>query len=339
MELSDITIPDELIAQRPSDERDKCRLLCLNKTSGKMEHRVFEDVVKLFSDGDLLIFNDSRVVKARFEGFKSTGGKIELFLLNPSLGSNQWHSLVKGKNIKEGSKMILGKAGVMAEVVSKEDDGTFIVSFPSSVDVNSMMEKNGTLPLPPYIKRLADEKDDIMYQTVFADKPGSVASPTAALHFTKPLIKKIEAGGIKTRFVTLHVSYGTFSMVRDIDSHIMHEEFYSVPAELEGLVKACKASGKKVWAVGTTVVRTLESAFNEELDLIKPAGATSLFIRPGYRFKVVDSMITNFHHPSTSLIHLVAAFAGTGNIVKAYKEAVPLKYRMLSYGDAMAIVI
>ncbi|MFH1223144.1 MAG: tRNA preQ1(34) S-adenosylmethionine ribosyltransferase-isomerase QueA [Pseudomonadota bacterium] len=339
MDISSINIPEELIAQHPQTQRDKCRLLCLNKTDGKIKHAIFDSVHELFSVGDVLVFNDSKVVKARFDAVKESGGKSELFLLDPCSQKNAWHSLIKGKNIKQGTKIIIGKAGVAVEVVAKNNDGTFMVSFPTGTDVNTLMNEFGTIPLPPYIKRPADKKDEEMYQTVFAARPGSVASPTAALHFTEPLIQKIKDKGVEIKFVTLHVSYGTFSMVRDIDTHIMHEEFYSVPNDTADALKKCRNSGGKIWAVGTTVVRTMESAFDEDLKLVKPLGATSLFIKPGYKFKAVDSMLTNFHHPSTSLIYLVAAFAGVGHIVSAYKDAVALRYRMLSYGDAMAIVV
>lgn len=293
----------------------------------------------LLNPGDLIIFNNSKVVKARFDGVKLTGGKVELFLLRPVDGSNNmWHSLIKGKNIQSGTLINIAGSDLSAQVNLHNEDGTFIVHFEDKVDISKMMEEFGKLPLPPYIKRMPNTDDAKYYQTVFASEHGSVAAPTAALHFTDLLMKKISDKGVKVGFVTLHVGYGTFSMIRDLDKHIMHEEYYSIPHGLAEMIRECKVRSSKIWAVGTTVIRTLESAFDKDLKLSKPNGATSLFIRPGYEFKVVDSVITNFHHPDTTLIQLVSAFAGVDNIVKAYGEAVNNEYRLLSYGDAMAII-
>ena len=338
MKISDINIPEKLIAQYPLPEREKCRLLYLSKKEGSIRHMVFEDVISLFQPGDLVILNNSKVVKARFDGVKPTGGKVELFLIRPVPGSeNFWHCLIRGKNINPGTIIFIGGSDLKVEVVS-HDDGTFTVKFDDNVDIFKIMEDFGRLPLPPYIQRMPDINDKRYYQTVFASADGSVAAPTAALHFTQDLIDKIKDKDVNTDFVTLHVGYGTFSMIRDIDTHIMHDEFYIVPSDLEQKIKDCKQRGSKIWAVGTTVVRTLETAFNKDLVLCNPAGFTDLFIRPGYEFKVVDALITNFHHPETTLIYLVSAFAGIDNIVNAYKEAVDKEYRLLSYGDAMVIM-
>jgi S-adenosylmethionine:tRNA ribosyltransferase-isomerase len=338
MNICDINIPDELIAQHPVHERDECRLLVLNKTTGKIEHKKFKEILSFFNKGDVLVLNDSKVVNARFDAHKNTGGAVELFLLRPASGiPTCWYSLVKGKNIKEGSILTIANTDIQINVTAKMEDGTYQISFPKNSDVDCIMNQHGKLPLPPYVKREPDSEDKEYYQTVFAKNPGSVASPTASLHFTPELLSKIKAKGVEIVFVTLNVGYGTFSIVRDIEHHIMHEETYSVPKTIEAVLNNCRNRGNKIWAVGTTVVRTLESAFNDELKLVNPNGATKLFIRPGYKFKVVDNLATNFHHPSTTLIHLVAAFAGENNICASYTEAVKERYRMLSYGDAMVI--
>jgi len=339
MKLNDITIPEELIAQHPAHERDSCRLLVLDRTAKKIEHKNFKDILGFFNKGDVLVLNNSKVVNARFCAHKVTGGLVELFLLRP-LGSGLivWHSLVKGKNIKEGSILIIDESNIQLSVLSKMEDGTYKVSFPKNSDVNLIMEQYGKLPLPPYVRREPEAEDREYYQTVFAKEPGSVASPTASLHFTPDLLAKIKAKGVEIVFVTLHVGYGTFSIVRDLEHHLMHEETYVVPETIESVLNTCRLTGHKIWAVGTTVVRTLESAFNEKLKLVAPVGSTRLFIRPGYKFKVVDRLVTNFHHPSTTLIHLVAAFAGEDNICTSYVDAVTERYRMLSYGDAMVLI-
>ena len=339
MDILKINIPEGLIAQHPAHQRDACKLLVLNKGDGSLETKMFRDIKSFFKKGDVLVLNNSKVVNSRFMVHKSTGGAAELFILRPKSGTlDVWHGLIKGKNIKSGSVLTIDGSDIEVRVLSKNDDGTFEVEFPKGINVFDVMASFGKLPLPPYVKREPDTEDKEYYQTVFAKEPGSVASPTAALHFTPALLEEIKELGVEIVFVTLHVGYGTFSIVRDIEHHVMHEEAYSVDKELETILKDCRNKGSNIWAVGTTVVRTLESAFNEKLDLVAPYGATKLFIRPGYKFKVVDSLVTNFHHPSTTLIHLVAAFAGEDNICRSYQEAVSKGYRMLSYGDAMAII-
>jgi S-adenosylmethionine:tRNA ribosyltransferase-isomerase len=343
--LSSIKIPKELIAQYPLMDREKCRLLMLNKKTRNIEHKMFSDILDIAKAGDLFVFNNSRVIKARFEAFKPSGGKIELFLIRPlessnSLNSNPstWHCLIRGKNIKPGLRVKISKDGLGANIVEVLSDGTFNVKFDDKVDIFALMNLFGKLPLPPYIKRLPNLDDETYYQTVFANIDGSVAAPTAALHFTDDILSKMESLGIQKEFLTLHVGYGTFSTVRDLDKHIMHSEFYTIPDTLLNSIRTCKKRGGRVWAVGTTVVRTLESVFDEDLNLLSTSGFTSLFIRPGYKFKVLDAMVTNFHHPDTTLIYLVSAFAGLENIVRAYSEAVENNYRFLSYGDAMIIL-
>lgn len=336
MKPLNIVIPERLIAEHPSKERDQCRLLCLNRDSGKIQHLVFTDLLGFFRRGDLLIFNDTKVVNARLFGTKKSGGAVELLLLN-KYKDNLWKSLLRGKNIKEGTELRIDSTDFDV-VVNSVDKGSYIIAFPDHVDVLDLMDRLGQIPLPPYIKREPEFADYSMYQTVFAKEKGSVAAPTASLHFTDDMITRIKEMGVLVEFLTLHVGYGTFSPVRDPDTHIMHEEYFSFDSSLGDKILSCRHSGGKVWAVGTTVVRTLESAFNDGLELLKSSGSTKLFIRPPYQFKVVDCMVTNFHHPSTSLIYLVSAFAGEENIERAYNEAIGLDYRMLSYGDAMAII-
>ena len=336
MRFSNIFIPDELIASEPLLKRDECRLLCLEKNTGNIKHMLFKDVVEFFKDGDLLVFNNTKVVNARLYVSKTTGGAVEILLLRPATYPN-WRCLIKGKNIKKGTILKINDTDILVEV-SVVDDGHYEVKFPDSTDVLLLMEKVGQIPLPPYIKRDPVQSDYEMYQTVFAKEKGSVASPTASLHFTDDLINKIKDKGVSVHFVTLHVGYGTFSPVRDPDTHVMHEEFFSFDKNLEGAISKCKNSGGRVWAVGTTVVRTLESAFDDDLHVERTSGWSNLFIKEPYKFKVIDCMITNFHHPSTSLMYLVSAFAGEDRIIKSYNDAVSKKYRMLSYGDAMAII-
>ena len=344
-DLNSINIPKELIAQYPILDRDRCKLLVLDKANGQIKHHTFRDILSFMKPNDLVVFNNSRVIKARFEAFKPTGGKVELFLIRPAQDSGsveggvvKWLCLIRGKNIKPGLRIQISKDGAGANVVDSLSDGTFYVEFDNKLDIPSLMDLFGKLPLPPYIKRPPDANDEKYYQTVFANINGSVAAPTAALHFTDDILSQMSKLDVDKEFLTLHVGYGTFSSVRDIKDHVMHSEFYTVPDTLAKSVQACKNHGGRVWAVGTTVVRTLESAFDKDLNIIEQSGFTSLFIKPGYKFKVVDAMITNFHNPDTTLIYLVAAFAGVDKIVSAYSEAVHNNYRLLSYGDAMAIL-
>ncbi len=336
MKASEIVIPEALIATHPAKERDRCRLICLNRDNGKIDHLIFFQLLDLFRPGDLLVFNDTKVVNARMFAAKKSGGAVEILLLNRS-HDNVWNCLLRGKNIKQGTQLRLDSTDFDA-VVSKVDNGSYQLEFPEAVDVPDLMDRLGQIPLPPYIKREPEYADYHMYQTVFARQKGSVAAPTASLHFTDEMICKIKEKGVLVEFLTLHVGYGTFSPVRDPITHVMHEEYFSFDTSLADKISACRNSGGRIWAVGTTVVRTLESAFNDKLELVSSSGSTDLFIRPPYKFKVVDCMVTNFHHPSTSLMYLVSAFAGEENIVKAYNEAIALEYRMLSYGDAMAII-
>lgn len=331
----DFEVPENLIAQFPTEPRDECRLMILDQKSHKIEHKVFKNILELFNKGDLLVFNNTRVIKARIFAQKSTGGKVEILLLK-EISNNIWEALISGKKIKEGLEIFLEDKKVLIQ--KHINKSKFLIQFFGVKDILSYTEKNGNIPLPPYIKREANKKDEEMYQTVFNENLGSVASPTASLHFTKDLLSKLKKKGVNSAYLTLNVGYGTFAPLEDINSHKMHTEEYFVPLKLEKIIKETKLRGNKIIAVGTTVVRTLESAFDKNLNLIKASGETNLFIKENYNFKVPDIIITNFHHHSTTLIHLVGAFAGYDFIEKAYKTAIKNKYKMLSYGDAMIIL-
>jgi S-adenosylmethionine:tRNA ribosyltransferase-isomerase len=333
MSLVDFDIPEDRIAQHPYEKRDLCKLLVLDKKKSNVSHYKFKDIVDFITPKDLIIFNDSKVLKAKLFGKKETGGAIEIVLLKEK-EKNIWNCLMKGKNIKKNSNIFLDN--LKSKVLNKNIDVTYDIKF--YFNVLDYASKKGVMPLPPYIKRASNLKDLDYYQTVFSKKLGSVASPTASLHFTKKLLEKIKNLGTEMFYITLHVGYGTFSIVRDPNTHTMHKEFFSFDKALEQKIKDCKKRGGRVWAVGTTVVRTVESCFDENFNLVKNFGETNLFIKPGYKFKVVDKVITNFHHPRTSLMYLVCAFAGKKNIEKAYKNAIENDYKFLSYGDSMAII-
>ena len=335
----DFTVPEELIAQYPKEPRDECRLMSLNKKTKKIEHKIFKDIINVLNKGDLLVFNNTRVIKARIFGRKITGGRVEILLLK-SISEDTWEALVSGKKIHEGLEIFLEDnedADKKVKIEKHINKSKFLVKFFGINDILSYTEKYGKIPLPPYIKRMASEKDEEMYQTVFNENLGSVASPTASLHFTKSLLSKLKEKGVLSTYLTLNVGYGTFAPLEDVNVDKLHTEEYFVPKNVESIIKKTKQNGNKVIAVGTTVVRTLESAFNKNLELVKASGETNLFIKENYDFKVPDIIITNFHHHSTSLIHLVGAFAGYEFTEKAYKNAIDEKYRMLSYGDAMFI--
>ncbi len=340
----DFTLPDSLIAQAPLPERDASRLLMLNRKTGTIDHRRFVELPSLLREGDLLVFNDARVIPARLLGKKvGTGGRVELLLVRPAAqllrtdvqleADHQVEWLCLGqasKGLKAGTQVEL-EAGLMAEVVESSGNGEYVVRFTSPLaTLAAAIEKAGKLPLPPYIARTPDAADDERYQTVYSKAKGSVAAPTAGLHFTENVFEALKARGIKTAFVTLDVGPGTFLPVREgsVAAHKMHAERCRIPvATAEAIAKA-----KRVVAVGTTVVRTLESLGGEagELD-------TGLFILPGFTFQVVDALVTNFHLPKSTLLMLVSAFAGKDATLNAYREAVARQYRFFSYGDAMFI--
>ncbi len=330
----DYHLPQELIAKYPVEPRDSCRLMVLDRRNQKIEHRIFRDIVEYLKEGDLLVLNDTKVIPARLIGRKATGAKIEVLLLRPYT-DNEWEVLIKNiKRLKPGQEVIFGE-DFKAVLLEKYQEGKARVKLIGN-NIKELINKYGHIPLPPYIEREDEEKDKEAYQTVFARKEGAVASPTAGLHFTEELLKKLEEKGIKKAFCTLHVGLGTFRPIQteDITKHKMHEEYYQIPEETLQAIRETKERGKKVIAVGTTVVRTLETYAQTG----KKEGFSDIFIYPPYQFKMVDALITNFHLPKSTLILLVSAFAGKDFIFKAYNEAIKQKYRFFSYGDAMLIL-
>ena len=330
-------LPQRLIAQTPLERRDGSRLLVLDKTTGKTEHRHFYDLPEYLRPGDCMVLNDSRVIPARLIGARPTGGAVEVMLLK-DLGDKRWECLVRpGKKMRPGHQVVFGDGELTGEVESVSEGGNRIVRFEYEGIFLEILERLGRMPLPPYIKeQLADPE---RYQTVYSKHPGSAAAPTAGLHFTPELLDKIRAMGVDVRFVTLHVGLGTFRPVKaeDIEDHEMHSEFCTVPAETAEAVNRAKAAGGRIVAVGTTSCRTLESFTGEDGVLRADSGWTSIFIYPGYRFKCMDALVTNFHLPGSTLVMLVSALAGRENILAAYAEAVEREYRFFSFGDAMFI--
>ena len=330
-------LPEELIAQTPLERRDASRLLCLDKTSGAMEHRVFSELPELLRPGDCLVMNDSRVLPARLLGARETGGASELLLLR-DLGAGKWECLARpGKKLRPGSKVTFGDGELEAEILETAEGGNRIVQFKYEGIFLEVLERLGKMPLPPYIK--TELEDGERYQTVYSKELGSAAAPTAGLHFTKELLGKIEAMGVRECFVTLHVGLGTFRPVKaeDIEEHEMHSEFCIMPEETALIITETKRNGGRVVCVGTTSCRTVESFANEDGTMDAKSGWTNIFIYPGYRFKCLDALITNFHLPESTLIMLVSALAGREHILTAYKEAVERRYRFFSFGDAMFI--
>ncbi len=331
-------LPKELIAQTPVEPRDSSRLLVLGKNSGNIEHKHFYDIIDYLEEGDCLIANDSRVIPARIFGTKDTGANVE-FLLLKQISGNKWETLCKpGKKAKAGTKFTFGGGIMEAEVVEVKDDGNRIVDFKCDENFFATLDKIGQMPLPPYITEKLKDKE--RYQTVYSNELGSAAAPTAGLHFTKELMDRIKAKGVNIGYVTLHVGLGTFRPVKveDVTKHKMHSEHYEIPEETAKLIQETKRNGKRVIAVGTTSCRTLESVASQFGEIMACDGWTDIFIYPGYEFKVLDGLITNFHLPESTLIMLVSAFAGYDNIMNAYKTAVDERYRFFSFGDAMAIL-
>ncbi|RMA93287.1 S-adenosylmethionine--tRNA ribosyltransferase-isomerase [Hydrogenothermus marinus] len=330
----DYNLPKELIAKYPHEPRDECRLMVLNRKKKTIEHKIFKDIIDYLEEGDLLVLNDTKVIPARLKGKKKTGANIEIFLLRP-FSENQWEVLIKNiKRLKEGQEVIIAN-DFKIKLIEKYEEGKAKVELIGE-NINQLIKKYGHIPLPPYIEREDEEKDKDYYQTVFAKKEGAVASPTAGLHFTERLLKQLEEKGVKKAFCTLHVGLGTFRPIKteDITKHKMHEEFYQIPDETLQLINETKKKGKKVVAVGTTVVRTLETYAQTN----KKEGFSDIFIYPPYKFKIVDTLITNFHLPKSTLLLLVSAFANRDFILKAYEIAIKERYRFFSYGDAMLII-
>ena len=332
-------LPEELIAQHPADQRDHSRLMHLNRETGEIEHKHFYNVIDLLEPGDLLVLNNSRVIPARLIGEREdTHSPIE-FLLLKQKDLDVWEILVRpGKHAKIGKRFVFGGGLLKAEVIDIVEEGNRIVKFEHEGNIYNVLDEIGQMPLPPYItEKLADKE---RYQTVYSDPIGSAAAPTAGLHFTEELLEKIRAKGVKTAFVTLHVGLGTFRPVKveDFENHIMHTEHYMLPEETAKLINETKAAGHRVIAVGTTSCRTLESVAAKYGEIKADDDDTSIFIYPGYKFRVLDGLITNFHLPESTLIMLVSAFAGYENVMNAYKTAVDERYRFFSFGDSMAII-
>lgn len=330
-------LPEELIAQTPLERRDASRLLCLDRWSGAREHRIFSELPELLHPGDCLVMNDSRVLPARLMGMRETGGVVEVLLLR-DLGGGRWECLTRpGRKTRPGTRLIFGNGELEAEVLEVAEGGNRIVEFKYEGIFLEVLERLGKMPLPPYIK--VELEDGERYQTVYSKEPGSAAAPTAGLHFTKELLARIADRGVRECFVTLHVGLGTFRPVKaeDIEEHEMHSEFCIMPEETARIITETKRSGGRVVCVGTTSCRTVESFANEEGTMDAKSGWTNIFIYPGYRFKCMDALVTNFHLPESTLIMLVSAFAGRENVLAAYNEAVREKYRFFSFGDAMFI--
>ena len=331
-------LPEELIAQTPLDQRDTSRLLALNKETGKREHLHFYDLPKFLRPGDCLVMNDSRVLPARLLGHREPGGGACEVLLLIDRGDKVWECLVRpGKKMKKGARLNFGNGQLMAEVVDELENGNRLVRFEYEGIFLEVLERLGKMPLPPYIKE--ELQDPERYQTVYSREVGSAAAPTAGLHFTKELLSQIESMGVKLCYVTLHVGLGTFRPVKeeDITDHAMHSEYCVISQETADIINETKKNGGRVICVGTTSCRTIESWAAEDGTMKESAGWTNIFIYPGYRFKVLDCLITNFHLPESTLIMLVSALAGRENVLAAYKEAVEKKYRFFSFGDAMII--
>jgi S-adenosylmethionine:tRNA ribosyltransferase-isomerase len=340
VDLFDFHLPEELIAQTPLADRSSSRLLVLNKENGALEHDIFKNIQNYLKPGDCLVLNDTKVLPARLFGEKEdTGAKIEVLLLK-QLEDDRWETLIKpAKRIKKGMKIHFGENLLTAVCVEELEHGGRILDFQYEGIFYELLDQLGKMPLPPYIKEQLDDQD--RYQTVYARERGSAAAPTAGLHFTEELLEEIKAAGIKIAFITLHVGLGTFRPVSvdDIDHHEMHSEFYQMNESTASLLNEVRSSGGRIIAVGTTSTRTLETIASSGDGIFKEAsGWTDIFIYPGYEFKAIDGMITNFHLPKSTLIMLVSALAGRESVLHAYETAVQERYRFFSFGDAMFII-
>ena len=329
-------LPEELIAQTPIQQRDTSRLMTVERDTGKTEHHHFYELPDFLNPGDCLILNDSRVLPARLLGQRLPGGGACEVLLLIDRGDKTWECLVRpGRKMRTGAKLSFGDGRLTAEVVGELEDGNRLVRFDYEGIFLEVLERLGKMPLPPYIKEELQDRE--RYQTVYSKVVGSAAAPTAGLHFTPELLEKIRAKGVNIGYVTLHVGLGTFRPVKEdtVEGHEMHSEFCTISQETADLIKQTKANGGRVICVGTTSCRTLESWGKEDGTIEAKAGWTNIYIYPGYRFKIMDALVTNFHLPESTLIMLVSAFAGRENVLAAYTEAVAEKYRFFSFGDAM----
>ena len=332
-------LPKELIAQDPLEDRSASRLLVLDQRTGSIEHKVFRDILQYLTPGDCLVLNDTRVIPARLLGVKEdTGAAVEVLLLKRR-EKDVWEALVRpGKKLRPGARVTFGDGRLRAEILDVVEEGSRLVQFSYEGIWEEVLDSLGEMPLPPYITHKLLDKD--RYQTVYAKYEGSAAAPTAGLHFTKELLAEVEAMGVDLAYVTLHVGLGTFRPVKvdNVKEHHMHSEFYQITKEAADKINRAKESGHRVICVGTTSCRTVESAADEKGRLTACSGNTDIFIYPGYRFKVLDGLITNFHLPESTLVMLVSALAGRENILSAYREAIRERYRFFSFGDAMLIV-
>ncbi|MCH4535036.1 tRNA preQ1(34) S-adenosylmethionine ribosyltransferase-isomerase QueA [Staphylococcus haemolyticus] len=339
VEEFDYDLPESLIAQTPLKDRDQSRLLVLGRHSGNIEHKHFKDVIDYLETGDTLVLNDTRVMPARLFGLKEeTGAKVEMLMLT-RIENNDWEVLLKpAKRIKVGNKLSFGEGKIIAECIQELDQGGRIMRLHYEGILEERLNELGEMPLPPYIKERLDDPD--RYQTVYAKESGSAAAPTAGLHFTDELLDEIRAKGINIAFITLHVGLGTFRpvSVEDINDHEMHSEYYQMTQETADLLNQTKKEGHRIISVGTTSTRTLETIRRDYNEFIAVSGWTDIFIYPGFTYKAIDGLITNFHLPKSTLVMLVSAFSSRENILNAYKEAVKLEYRFFSFGDAMLII-
>ncbi len=332
-------LPKSLIASFPANPRDSARLLVLDRRWKTVEHKIFRDIVDYLNEGDLLVVNNTKVLPARLFGRLQTGGRIEVLLVK-HLDENMWKVMARpARKLKKG-KIIIFDENFTCNVRDYDSEGQRIVEFKFDGDFTENLNRIGHVPIPPYIGRLDNKEDRVYYQTIFAEKQGAVAAPTASLHFTERLLERIEEKGVNIKPITLHVGPGTFKPVKveNILQHKMHFEDYDIPPGTADEIRKTREKGKRVVAVGTTVTRALESATDENGNVEPKSGTTNLFIYPGYRFKVVDALITNFHLPRSTLLMLVSAFAGREETLNAYREAISMGYRFYSYGDAMFII-
>lgn len=340
MKVSDFNydLPEELIAQHPLQERDSSRLMVMDRATGAISHRVFRDLPDYIRQGDLLVMNDTRVLPARLLGVREdTGGSVELLLLS-RIDRDTWETLAKpGKSVRPGRRFSFGGGLLTAEILEVRDDGNRIVRFHYDGIFEEILDRLGEMPLPPYIhEKLADKE---RYQTVYSRADGSAAAPTAGLHFTPELLDKIRAKGADIAFITLHVGLGTFRpvKVKEITEHLMHSEYYTITKETADVIEGARLAGRRIISVGTTTTRTLESVMRDAGRIVEGSGWTDIFIYPGFRYQIVDALITNFHLPESTLIMLVSAFAGYDHTMAAYRTAVRERYRFFSFGDSMFI--
>ena len=335
----DFELPVDRIAQFPTEHRGDSRMMVVNRSTGEIEHKHFSDLEQLIPAGDTIVLNTTRVFRARLLGVRDNGTPAEILLLRP-LGESMWEAMVHpGGKLKPG-RVVKFAEGFEAEILSTTERRTRVVQLNSRLPVDEAIEKYGHVPLPPYITRADEPADAERYQTVYAKETGSVAAPTAGLHFTPEILERLGAKGVRRADVILHVGAGTFKPVETEHpaDHVMHEESYTLPARTADILNETRSSGAKIWAVGTTSVRTLESAIDEDGVFREKSADTRIFIRPPYKFRAVDRLITNFHLPRSTLMMLVAAFAGYDLTMRAYQEAIAEQYRLYSYGDAMVIV-